>query len=143
LYENLIVAAWNQTTISAFAYREPRKPVWRLPVTGCSGYTLTSRQQPGNQYSASTYLRELGVISTLEFQFLSHRKQKVNEESYPCKRPWRLIVVRTRGCHILDNRLTDGGKVVSATRRPRFTSQEDSWYSFLLEAETTPELQGG
>jgi hypothetical protein len=40
--------------------------------------------------------------------------------------------------HLLDNRLTDGGKVVSLTRRPLFTPQEDSWYSFLLEAELTP-----
>jgi hypothetical protein len=40
--------------------------------------------------------------------------------------------------HSLDNRLTDGGKVVSLTRQPPFTPQEDSWYSFLLEAELTP-----
>jgi hypothetical protein len=37
----------------------------------------------------------------------------------------------------LDSRLTDGGKVVSLTRRPHFTLQEDSWYSFSLEAEST------
>jgi hypothetical protein len=40
--------------------------------------------------------------------------------------------------HFLDNRLTDGGEVVSPTRRPPFTPQEYSWYSFLLEAESTP-----
>jgi hypothetical protein len=40
--------------------------------------------------------------------------------------------------HFLDNQLTDGGKVVRLTRRPPFTPQEDSWYSFLLEAEPTP-----
>jgi hypothetical protein len=39
--------------------------------------------------------------------------------------------------HFLDNRLTDGGEVVSLTRRPLFITQEDSWYSFLLEAEST------
>jgi hypothetical protein len=38
----------------------------------------------------------------------------------------------------LDNRLTDGGKVVSLMRRPPFTPQEGSWYSFLLETESTP-----
>jgi hypothetical protein len=38
----------------------------------------------------------------------------------------------------LDNRLTDGGEVVSITHRPPFTPQEDSWYSFILEAESTP-----
>jgi hypothetical protein len=37
-----------------------------------------------------------------------------------------------------DIRLTDGGKVVSPRRRPLFTPQEDSWYSFLIEAESTP-----
>jgi hypothetical protein len=26
-----------------------------------------------------------------------------------------------------DNRLTDGGEVISITRRPRFTPQEDFW----------------
>jgi hypothetical protein len=40
--------------------------------------------------------------------------------------------------HFLDNRLTDGGEAVSLTRRPPFTPQEDPWYSFLLEAESTP-----
>jgi hypothetical protein len=40
--------------------------------------------------------------------------------------------------HSLDNRLTDGGDVVSLKRRQHFTPQKDSWYSFLLEAESTP-----
>jgi hypothetical protein len=33
--------------------------------------------------------------------------------------------------HSLDNRFTDGGLVVSLTRRPGFTLQEDLWYSFV------------
>jgi len=33
----------------------------------------------------------------------------------------------------------DGGKVVSLTHRPLFTPRKYSWYSFLLEAESTPE----
>jgi hypothetical protein len=40
--------------------------------------------------------------------------------------------------HLLDSWLTDGGKVVNLMRRPLFAHQEDSWYSFLLEAESTP-----
>jgi hypothetical protein len=39
--------------------------------------------------------------------------------------------------HFLDNRLTEGGEVVSLMRRPAFTPQEDSWCSLLLEAEST------
>jgi hypothetical protein len=39
----------------------------------------------------------------------------------------------------LSNRLTDGGEVVSLTRRPAaLYPREDSWYSSLLEAESTP-----
>jgi hypothetical protein len=53
------------------------------------------------------------------------------------------MTVRLRGSHIfLDIRLTDCGEVVNLTRRPRLTPQENylinSWYSFLLEAESTP-----
>jgi hypothetical protein len=40
--------------------------------------------------------------------------------------------------HYLDNLLTDGGEV-SFTRPPAaLYPQEDSWYSFLLEAQSTP-----
>jgi hypothetical protein len=38
--------------------------------------------------------------------------------------------------HFVDNRLRDGGEVVSLTHRSHFTPQEDSWYSFLLKAES-------
>jgi hypothetical protein len=40
--------------------------------------------------------------------------------------------------NFLHDRLTDGGEVVSLMRQPPFTPQEDSWYSLLLEAESTP-----
>jgi len=32
----------------------------------------------------------------------------------------------------------DGGKVVSLTHQPLFTPRNYSWYSILLEAESTP-----
>jgi hypothetical protein len=40
--------------------------------------------------------------------------------------------------HFLNNWLRDGSEVVSLTRWPPFTPQEESWYSFLLEVEPTP-----
>jgi hypothetical protein len=41
--------------------------------------------------------------------------------------------------HFLDRRLTGSGEDVSLTRRPAaLYPQEDSWYSFLLEAESAP-----
>jgi hypothetical protein len=55
------------------------------------------------------------------------------------------IVIPVTGCgdrsrlpHFLDNRLTDGDEVVSLTCQPLFALQENSWYSFLLEADSTP-----
>jgi hypothetical protein len=38
----------------------------------------------------------------------------------------------------LDNQLAYGGEFVSLTRRPPFTPQDGSRYSFLLEAQSTP-----
>jgi hypothetical protein len=41
--------------------------------------------------------------------------------------------------HFQDSRLTDVGEVVSLTRRSiALYLEEDSWYSFLLQAESTP-----
>jgi hypothetical protein len=61
-------------------------------------------------------------------------------KSYPRNSPWRPIglwdVEAPTFC--VDSRLTDGGKVFSLTRRPPLTPQEDTWYSFLLKAESTP-----
>jgi hypothetical protein len=42
---------------------------------------------------------------------------------------------------LVDNRLIDGGKVVTVTHRPPFTTRKVpgvSWYSFLVEAASTP-----
>jgi hypothetical protein len=50
--------------------------------------------------------------------------------------PW--VCEMTKFPYFLDNLLTDGGNVVSPTRRPRFIDEEDFWYSFLLEANSTP-----
>jgi hypothetical protein len=44
----------------------------------------------------------------------------------------------------LENRLTDGSEVVSLMHRlAAFYPQEDSWYSFLLEAESTLNRETG
>jgi hypothetical protein len=61
-------------------------------------------------------------------------------KSYPCNRPWRPIGLWDveAPTFSLDMRLTDGANIVSLTRRLPFTPHEDSCYSFLLEAESTP-----
>jgi hypothetical protein len=45
--------------------------------------------------------------------------------------------------HFLENRLTDGGEVVTLTRRPPFTPQENFWFSFLLKTKSNPGPQYG
>jgi hypothetical protein len=46
----------------------------------------------------------------------------------------------SRLTHFLDNQIIDSGKAISLTRRPAcLCPQKNSWYSFLLEAESTPE----
>jgi hypothetical protein len=45
--------------------------------------------------------------------------------------------------HFLDNRLTDGGEVVNTYAPAAIYSEEDSWYSFLLEAVSIPGPQCG
>jgi hypothetical protein len=56
--------------------------------------------------------------------------------------PWGCEMSRLP--HFLDSRVTDGIEIVSLTRRPAaLYHQEDSGYSFLLEAESTPGPQCG
>jgi hypothetical protein len=43
----------------------------------------------------------------------------------------------SRLSHFLDSRLTDGGELVSLTHRSPLYLQEDSWYSFPLEAQSS------
>jgi hypothetical protein len=50
-----------------------------------------------------------------------------------CGGPWSCEMSRLT--HFLDNWLIEGGEVVSNMHKLRFTPQEGSWYSFLLEAE--------
>jgi hypothetical protein len=42
------------------------------------------------------------------------------------------------GSQIFRQSTHEGGKVVSPTHRPPLPPRKDSWYSFLLEAESTP-----
>jgi hypothetical protein len=96
-----------------------------IPVTGRGGsYGCEKSRLPrflGNRLSDS------GEVDSLKRQAVPVTDRG---GSYGCE--------KSRLPHFLGNRLTDSGKVVSLTRLPPFTPQEDSWYSFLLEAQLTP-----
>jgi hypothetical protein len=57
-----------------------------------------------------------------------------------CGGPWGCDT--SRFPHLLENQLRNGGEVAGLTRRPLFTPQEDSYCSFLLEAESAPQGRG-
>jgi hypothetical protein len=85
-------------------------------------------------------------------EFVLHRLFHVNtsdEQRIVLDKKGNAIPVRScggpYGCetsrlpHFLDNRLTDGSEVVNLTRQQAaLFPQEDFWYSFLLEVESTP-----
>jgi hypothetical protein len=89
----------------------------------------------------SCYLWIAVVHKMFQSMFTLNQKHgNIKKKSYPCNRPWRstgLWEIEALTFSI-DNRLTDVGKVVSLMCQPPFTPQDDSWYSFLLEAELTP-----
>jgi hypothetical protein len=74
----------------------------------------------------------------LDYTTSNPRRYTRKKYSYPCNRPWRPIRLwDVEAPKFSNNRLTNGGEVVSLTRRPPFSLQEDSWYSLLLGAEST------
>jgi hypothetical protein len=87
-------------TVVSSGYRSYHSLLWLLHMTGYVGYC--------GCYRYSYYL----VLITIF----------VLEESYPCNRPWRSIICETLRVPVyLDNRLTDGGEVISLRSRPPFT----------------------
>jgi hypothetical protein len=86
----------------------------------------------------TTYLHLLSRLRMVEldlhFCIYFHGIKKDN----PYNWPWSPTGFESRLPHFLDNLLTDAGEVVSPTcRLAALYPQEDSWYSFLLETEST------
>jgi hypothetical protein len=71
--------------------------------------------------------------------FSGHRStppQQRKGEEKPCNKLGGLQACEMlRALHFLDNRLIDGGYIVSLTSRPRFIHRIIFWYTFLLEDE--------
>jgi len=68
-------------------------------------------------------------------------KVKVKQSHYMPGQALR--VSEGSGSQIPRQSVHDGGKVVSPTHRPPSPTRKYSWYSFLLDAESTPGPQCG
>jgi hypothetical protein len=143
------------TRLSALPLRQHPHTAFLL---GCTAYGIPVKQgtitEVGDKavslpasYAAGRMIdfRHVNPISWLSTLFFlkSHRKTfkykvKICKAIPVTGRGGPLGCNTSRLPHFLDNRLTDGGEVVSLTRRPAaLYPHEDSWYSFLLEAEST------
>ena len=84
--------------------------------------------------------RKLQMSDIINFISLITKFKADNKcESYPytgLDSPWGFQEVRAP--RISRQSAHEGDKVVSPTRRPPFSPRKYSWYSFLLEAESTP-----
>jgi hypothetical protein len=73
------------------------------------------------------------------FTTISTNLLDLHKVKFSLYRAWRPLGLREVEAPIFtDIQLTDGGKAVSPTRQLLFYPQQNSWYSFLLKAESTP-----
>jgi hypothetical protein len=125
---------WGPNWIYICYAEESRPPLWssgqssKLQIQRCG---FDSRRYQIFWEVVGLKRSPLCLVSTIE-----ERKSSADSDHgvfYLCIWPWRPI--ESRNPHYLNNRLIDGGYVVSLTRRPHFTPRNIFWYSFLLEAE--------
>jgi hypothetical protein len=81
----------------------------------------------------------MGIALLFTFLIMTRIIILIEKQCYLFNRPRRPMgFCDVEGLTFYIQPAKDGGEVVSLTRWPGFTPQEDSWYSFLLEAKWIP-----
>jgi hypothetical protein len=120
----------NRCTILAFPWKGSGKP--QKPSVGIIGVPIGIRTECHPNTSRERFHYRNIILYTLVQLVKKGKAIPVSD----CEGPWGCETSRLP--HFLDNRLTNGGEVVSLTHSAAPYHQEDSWCSFLLEAESLP-----
>jgi hypothetical protein len=111
--------------------------------TGRTLHDGTVRIYPQNIHETVPLCYKYQHTTTLDFEIAerkctTHNITLIRLRMNNAKQVKRYGFELSRISHFVDNRLTDGGEVVSFMRRPASPPQDESWYSFLLEIASTP-----
>jgi len=99
-------------------------------------YTKQSYRQADNMIHSISRITELRVF---ELKLLKHIKGKGVKVKLSHYRPGQALRIPGVSCPQISRQSAhEVGKVVNLTHRPPLHPRKYSWYTFLLEAESTP-----
>jgi hypothetical protein len=93
----------------------------------------------GTQRQARELISDPRTAAKTRLLLFNRTQSRVVKQSH--YRPWQALrAPGGRGSQVFRQSAHEGGKVFSPTHRPPLLPRKDSWYSFLLEAESTPAI---
>jgi hypothetical protein len=126
------------------AYRKHTQTTAKSPTVGMCCWTIPNFiYKHGTVQKDQNRIRSKSIsqrLPTAERPVTVHSdRAKVKGKSYPCNRPWRPIGLRDVEASTFSRQSAHRWRWgCQPYALVTFYAQEDSWYSFLLEAESNP-----